>query len=110
MDGGKVVEGELLGAPRRPALAPRLAAAAAFAVLGLAVGGAGLLLTVTVIGAPLGVPLLAAGALLLLGAFAALLGSGRVVVLHPLHGRTDEDRHHGRPREKQSDQPSGQLE
>ncbi len=73
----KVVEGEIVGLERRPSLWRRLMArltmTAIVGCLGLAFCLAGVVLTVTIVGAPAGLPLLLIGL--------ALLGAALLVLL-----------------------------
>lgn len=78
----RVIEPEIVGHEDRPPLWRRLLAGlavrAALAVLGLGLAAIGGLLTLSILGAPVGIPLLAAGLLLMILAFLLPLGGGKV--------------------------------
>jgi hypothetical protein len=85
----KVVEPEVVGLEKPPSWGRRLLArvglAAVLGCLGLGLLVFGALLTATLVGAAVGVPLLLVGVVLLAGAAFVLLGGGTVVVrkTHP---------------------------
>lgn len=82
---GRVVEGEVVG-HERPApwwrrLLTRAALGLALLLLGLGLSAAGLLLTIIIVGAPLGVPLTVAGVLVMVLASFVLFGGGKLTVI-----------------------------
>ena len=80
----RVVEAELVGVRPETSWWRRLLARAAFSLglgaLGLGCAAVGALMTVTVIAAPVGIPLLLIGAVLVLVALFTAFGGGRVQV------------------------------
>lgn len=83
-DRGRVVEAEVVGRPKPVPLwkraAARVAAAGALALLGLVLIGAGAFLTLTVVGAVVGIPLALAGLGLVAAAAFLLLGGGTISI------------------------------
>lgn len=80
----RVLEGEIVGheapKPLRRRLAERLSLVLVLSATGLVCLVLGAVLTLSIVGAPIGIPILLIGACLLLGAFFSLFGAGTVAV------------------------------
>ncbi|MBI3547829.1 MAG: hypothetical protein HY078_02130 [Elusimicrobia bacterium] len=83
----EVVDAEIVGAPkpvpRWKSLLVRAGLAVALGAIGLSLLAVGVVFTLTIVGAAIGIPLMLAGLGLLAAAAFVLLGGGRVIVARP---------------------------